>query len=182
MGDERDAFVARYSRRRLILFLLVSLGFAFLGLWLMGAFGELGEPVGRRRRIPPVAYPYIGALNAAFWGWAATVFAKMILSSRSALRIDAQGILEGQNAYGPFSWDDITEIRVVHSFVPVIAYELSPEFRRKLPLRKRLVAAFNRRTRGTSFAIAASTIDSDIRDVKSAIIRFAPKRLSQAID
>ncbi|QYJ06236.1 STM3941 family protein [Qipengyuania flava] len=177
MGDERDAFVARYSRWRLCLLLLLSLGFVVGGLWMLEVFGELGEPSPRRPfgTLPRAAYPYVGALNVAFFGWAAIIALRRIFLRQDAVRISASGIWTGQHYSRAFAWDEVTTINPAP---PIIRFEVTEGVRKGLPVWLRAYGAINRSLMGSSFAISLGSLDANKDEMIDAIVRYAPPHLT----
>jgi len=83
-----DDFVARVSRRRLGLILLIAAGFVLLGLWMGGVFGPSPET----RRYSAEASFVIGWVTVVFFGSAAIVALRMLFDAGEQLRIGPAGI------------------------------------------------------------------------------------------
>ncbi|WP_425594530.1 STM3941 family protein [Qipengyuania mesophila] len=178
MGDERDAFVAHHSRKRLYLLLLGSLGFVVGQLWMLGVFGDVEVPATGRRMIfaELATSPYFGWPAVAFFVWAATIIVRRIASPNNAVRVDALGISCAQHYNRAFSWDEITSIKFAPRFV---LFEVTRDVRRDLSGWHRVLAATNRTLVGSSLAIATGSMDADREALNDAIRRFAPVHLTR---
>ena len=174
MTDETDAYVANYSRTRLLLLGLGAVAFVVVGMWMAGLFGE--PPASRR--LSPEMTTLVGWFSIVFFGLCGVFIVRQFFTAGVAFRIDAQGITHAQVVKQSFGWDEITRLQPVKiSNQPMVCYEVVPERLEQLTGLRAKLASANRSMTGCSFALALSGTDAKMDDVVAALEHFAPRRL-----
>lgn len=172
MPDE--AYVASYSRTRLILLGLASIGFVIGGLWMAGMLGEASVS----RRMSPELAQVVGWVAVAFFGLCGAFILRQFFTAGEAFRIDAHGITHAQMVKQSFTWDEITKLQPVRmSNQPMVCYEVVQERIDQLTGLRAKLAAANRSMTGCSFALALSGTDARMEDLVAALERIAPRHL-----
>ena len=169
-----EAYVANYSRARLVLLGLGSLVFVIGGLWMAGLFGE----VPTSRRLGPEMTQVVGWVAVLFFGFCGFIIVRQLLRAGVAFRIDADGITHAQAVRQSFTWDEITKLQPVSmGNQPMVCYEVVQERLDKMGGIRAKLAAANRSMTGCSFALAMSGTDAKIEEVVAALEHFAPDHL-----
>jgi hypothetical protein len=162
-------FIAHNSRWRVALILLGTVGFAALGLWMVGAFGEV--PSSRRHSAGYMVG--VGWLCILFFGFCAAAIGKKFFDSRPQLQIGPLGIV-----WSPWSDDVIpwSEIRTVttwsHKGQKAIVLHLNNPDR--FPARGLMakLARANQKLTGGHISISLIGTNRSHDDAMSAIARF----------
>lgn len=102
-----EVFEARYSPVRSVLMGLGALGFVAIGLWMIGAFGDIPCD---GRLIPAEAIPYIGWMGILFFGPLATLHFARASVPGTAVRVDANGMMMAGCGEEVIPWDDFTSL------------------------------------------------------------------------
>ena len=169
-----EAYVANYSRVRLVLLGLGSLVFVIGGLWMAGLFGE----VPASRRLGPEMTQVVGWIAVVFFGFCGFIIVRQLLRAGVAFRIDADGITHAQAVRQSFTWDEITKLQPVSmGNQPMVCYEVVQERLDKMGGIRAKLAAANRSMTGCSFALAMSGTDAKMEEVVAALEHFAPDHL-----
>lgn len=169
-----EAYVANYSRARLVLLGLGSLVFVIGGLWMAGLFGE----VPTSRRLGPEMTQVVGWVAVLFFGFCGFIIVRQLLRAGVAFRIDADGITHAQAVRQSFTWDEITKLQPVSmGNQPMVCYEVVQERLDKMGGIRAKLAAANRSMTGCSFALAMSGTDAKMEEVVAALEHFAPDHL-----
>ena len=169
-----EAYVANYSRARLVLLGLGSLVFVIGGLWMAGLFGE----VPASRRLGPEMTQVVGWIAVVFFGFCGFIIVRQLLRAGVAFRIDADGITHAQAVRQSFTWDEITKLQPVSmGNQPMVCYEVVQERLDKMGGIRAKLAAANRSMTGCSFALAMSGTDAKMEEVVAALEHFAPDHL-----
>lgn len=95
-------FVANYSRWRLALMLLGSVGFVVDGMWLAGAFGPPQGISG-----PPLENEIWGWICIVFFGASTLAILKLLMDGGVKLRVGISGIYFAKEM---LTWSEITEV------------------------------------------------------------------------
>lgn len=174
MTDATQAYVANYSRMRLVLLGLASVGFVIGGLWMAGLFGE----VPASRRLGPEMTQLVGWVAVVFFGFCGFVIVRQFLRAGEAFRIDAGGITHGQAVRQSFTWNEITKLQPVRmGNQQMVCYEVVQHRLDQIGGIRAKLAAANRKMTGCSFALALSGTDAKMDQVVDALERFAPQHL-----
>lgn len=169
-----EAYVANYSRLRLVLLGLGALLFVVGGLWMAGMFGEV--PV--TRRLSPGATQFIGWIAVAFFGLCFAFIGWQLKNAGEAFRIDATGITHAQVVKQSFTWDEITKLQPVRmGNQPMVCYDVVPHRLNHLTGLRAKLASANRSMTGCPFALALSGTDAKMEDLVAALEHFAPEHL-----
>ncbi|MEL1250483.1 STM3941 family protein [Aurantiacibacter gilvus] len=169
-----EAYVANYSRGRLVLLGLASLGFVIGGLWMAGLFGE----VPASRRLGPEMTQVVGWIAVLFFGLCGFVIVRQFMRGGVAFRIDASGIEHAQAVRQTFTWDEITRLQPVRmGNQPMVCYEVVQERIDQMTGIRAKLASANRSMTGCSFALAMSGTDAKMEEVVAALEQFAPDHL-----
>jgi len=101
-------FIARARRGKLLLFLILTLGFVTGGIWMTGDTG-----VSDSRRGMGLDRSTWGWLSIVFFGTCATIFAAMLVQRTPPITESPEGVtvkwMFGP-AYGPIRWDEISRV------------------------------------------------------------------------
>ena len=181
-----EDFEAYSSRSRAGLLLAVSIALVGVGFWFIGALG----PVHLINRYGGVMSPetslvmewYIGLPAIVFFGLCTTVMTKMLVSARSMLRINAEGILWTRWSAKPIPWDEV---------VDVSAGEIEKQRFLGLKLRNPslypgrgllgMLANVNRKLTGVDIQISTTGMDCSLDDALAAVSRFRRAPVSKPI-
>ena len=162
-------FVAYNSRWRLIVLLLGAGGFVVLGLWMIGAFGEVPSS----RRYSASVTSIIGWSSILFFGLCAVAGVKRIFDDGVQLQIDPSGIRWTPWSDTLIPWSEIAEVSTwSYRRQNLIILHLNDPARfpgRGLGAR---LAGANRRMTGGDISISLAGTDRNYSDAMSAIDHF----------
>jgi hypothetical protein len=162
-------FVAYNSRWRVALIVLGAVGFVALGLWMVGAFGEVSPS---RRYSVPVTF-VIGWLCISFFSLCAVAGAKKFFDDGAQLQIGPLGIRSAPWSDQLIPWSEITDVTTwSHKGQKAIILHLNNPARfpgRGLAAK---LAGANRMLTGGDISISLTGTNRDHNDALSAIARF----------
>ena len=165
MGD----FIAYNSRWRVTLIFLGAVGFVALGLWMVGAFGEV--PSSRRRS---AGYTMgIGWLCILFFGFCAVAIVKKFFDDRAQLRIGRSGIVWSPWSDQLIPWSEITDVTTwsYRGQKAIILHLDNPDRFPGRGLTAKLAGA-NRKLTGGDISISLTGTDRSHDDAIEAITHF----------
>jgi hypothetical protein len=165
-----DRFTARPAPGRIFLLLLGSIGFVVLGLWMVGAFGEMPNP----------SRAWAGWLCIPFFGACAVGLGYKLFDRHDQIVVDQRGIYWRRWSPQTIAWDAIAAIepRRVQRQDFLCLHLVDPSRFPSTTLLGRL-AGMNR---GMGFGdIAINTVGTDkkLAELEEAVARFAPTRLAR---
>ena len=162
-------FVAYNSRWRVALIFLGAVGFVALGLWMVGAFGEVPSS---RRYSAPVTMG-IGWLCILFFGLCAVTAVKKFLDDRVQLQIGPSGIVWSPWSDDLIPWSEIGDV-TTWSYRRQKAIILHLNNPARFPGRwlTAKLAGANRMLTGGDVSISLTGTNQSHDDAMSAIARF----------
>jgi hypothetical protein len=165
-------FVANSSRWRIALMILGCAGFVAIGLWMIGAVGDLPS----LRRLPSAVRLGIGWLGIIFFGFCGVSWIKRLSSGGEELRIDSVGIRWVRWSEQTIPWLEIGDVTT-----------WSYKGQKSIILRLRNPARFpgrgflgwtgkaNRALTGGDIALSLASTDRSFDEAMTAIERFRPR-------
>ena len=157
-----SAFVAHYSRRKLLFSGLGALAFVLLNILVL------------TQRAPSFVDIAGGAAGLAFFGLCAVIVGVRLFDRRAILVIDEVGILDRRAKDRPLPWTSVANIAatriarqrffLVQSSVPLSQFADSRY--------KKTLVALNRPWSGNSFFLGASGLDVSFEEIGEALRRF----------
>ncbi|MEX0341530.1 MAG: hypothetical protein AB3N06_03000 [Erythrobacter sp.] len=186
MGDERDAFVARYSLWRTAGLCLISIGFVFVCLLGLELFGD--SPF---ERVPTGNERIFLWFVAAFFSWCAVAWARAFFDDRVAICVDRRGIY-CRNRRKLIPWSVIRgfDTRVMYVgrgtwLLPNLRYlvfDVHPDFDAEMARSGILSRDWHFGYTGHSDRIDTFSTDKSLEQLVAAIGRYGPERLSKRPD
>lgn len=164
-----ESFIAHNSRWRLAVILLSAVGFVALGMWMVGAFGEVPSS----RRYSATSFIVIGWLCILFFGLCGVAIIKKFFDERPQLSIDSSGIRWAPWTDQLIPWSEIRDVTTwsyKHQDVIVLHLRNAERFPGKGLKAK--VAGANRMLTGGDIAISLTGSNRSYGDAMSAIERF----------
>jgi hypothetical protein len=162
----QDDFVARNSPVKLVLLVLLSLGFVVLGLWIAGQFGPPPKP----------SREWIGWLCAAFSAFTTVMGIRRMFGHDLHLRINSLGILSPQWSNDTIPWSEIAEVGVwSHRGQQVIVLKLRHPERFPSDTFQGKIAFLNRKLTKGDVSIGLVGTDQRFDDAMAAIARHFPQ-------
>jgi len=165
MGD----FVAYNSRWRISLIVLGAVGFVVLGLWMVGALGEMPSS---RRYSAPVTMG-VGWFSILFFGLCALIGVKRFFDNSPQLRIGPSGLVFSSWSEEVIPWSEIADVTTwsYRRQKAIILHLRDPARFPGRGLSAKLSGA-NRMLTGGDISISLTGTNRSYDDAMSAIARF----------
>lgn len=164
-----ETFIAQYSRWRLVALFLSAVGFVALGMWMVGAFGEVPSS----RRHSASYFIAIGWLSILFFGLCGVGIVSKLFDERSQLLIDSFGVLWIPWSDQLIPWSEIRDVTTwnyKHQRFIVLHLRDATRFPGR-GLSSRL-AGSNRMLTGGDISISLTGTNRSYGDAMEAIERF----------
>ena len=170
LGAER--FEASYSPWRLLLLSLLSGGWVFVGLWMIGAFGD--APEGPRLGPDPI-YP-LGWFLIIVCSAGAVLIIRKTFSGGIAITIDNYGIHDRRLSSKPIQWDNIEQIGsyTMRGGIKFVGIAVRDPEQAGITQFARYAAGMNSSITPFPYAIGTVGTDKSHAQILAAIDHFSP--------
>lgn len=152
--------------------LFISLIFVALGLWLVIARPDSGNPVLGN----PVLIVVIGLASILFFGMGVIVLLRKLNDKKPGLIISNEGVIDNASgvAAGIIPWSDIEEIKAVQvmsqKFLMLIVKDPQQYIRRQTSTIKRKGMELNYKNYGSPISLSAGSLQIGFNDLQALLM------------
>lgn len=184
-----NEFVARTQPMKVLLGIMIAIGFVAIGIWMTGILNKPATPAGpiandltiyplpsSSSRYPPWFIVSMGWICVVFFSGLAFVGAIRLTNPADHLRINRMGIMAPSYTDKLISWSDITEVTTwSHRGQKSLIIKLRDPSRFERKPWRRAIDSLNRGLTGGDIGLSLTGTDRTLKQALEAIETFRPK-------